>query len=71
MEHAYKNRLKKPVQGILQGNSVLTEEEVKEIRRIYKSHSKEFGMIPLAKKYNVSVSTINKCVGRRSYKNIK
>lgn len=71
MKHAYENRLKKPVQGALQGNSLLSEEEVKEIRRVYKSHSKEFGMIPLAKKYNVSVSTINKCVGRRSYKNIK
>ena len=71
MQHAYSNNLKEPVQGILQGNSVLTEKEVKEIREIYKSHSKEFGMIALAKKYNVSVSTINKCVGRRSYKNVK
>lgn len=71
MQHAYKLGLKKPVQGILQGNSVLTEKQVKEIRKIYKAHDKKFGMIPLAKKYNVSTSTIDKCVNRRSYKNIK
>lgn len=71
MKHAYNLGLKKPVQGTLQGSSVLTKEQVLEIRRIYKSHSKEFGMLPLAKEYGVSVSTINKCVGKRSYKNIK
>lgn len=71
MQHAYQHALKKPVRGVLQGNHVLTEEEVREIRRIYKGHDKKYGMIPLAKKYNVSISTINKCVGRRSYKNVK
>ena len=44
---------------------------VKEIRKIYKSHDKKYGMIPLAKKYNVSTSTIDKCVHYRSYKNVK
>lgn len=32
---------------------------------------KKYGMIPLAKKYNVSTSTIDKCVQYRSYKNVK
>lgn len=71
MQHAYKNGLKLPIRGMLQGRHVLTETQVKEIRRVYKGHDKKFGMFPLAKKYNVSVSTINKCVGRRSYKNVK
>ena len=71
MEHAYKLGLKQPVQGDLQGSSVLTEKEVKEIRKIYKAHDKKYGMIPLAKKYNVSTSTIDKCVHYRSYKNVK
>lgn len=71
MQHAYKHGLKKPVRGCLQGNHVLSEEEVKEIRSLYKGHSKEYGMNALAKIYNVSTSTIDKCVGYRSYKNIK
>lgn len=70
MQHAYKLGLKKPMQGTRQGNSVLTEEEVLYIRKYYKSHHKEFGMLALAKKFNVSVSAINKCVGKRSYKNV-
>lgn len=70
MQHAYKMGLKKPVQGCNNGNSLLSNKEVKMIRNIYKAHSKEFGMIALAKRFNVSVSTINKCVGKRSYKNV-
>lgn len=70
MEHAYKMGLKKPVDGTSNGNSVLTEHEVKEIRAAYKSHSKEYGMKALAKKYNVSEPTIMKCVRRATYKNV-
>ena len=70
MRHAYKLKLKKPADGVRNGNSVLSEEEVKYIRENYKPHSKEYGMIALAEKFNVSISTINKCVGRRSYKNV-
>lgn len=71
MEHAYKSGLKKPVRGTLQGNSVLTEEQVKEIRSSYKPHSKEFGMRALAKKYNVSEPCILRCVRKVTYKNIE
>lgn len=71
MQHAYANGLKKPVRGHLQGNHVLSEDEVREIRAIYKGHDKEFGMKPLAKKYNVSPSVIDKVVGKRSYKNVE
>lgn len=71
MEHAYRLGLKKPVSGVHHGSSALTEEQVKEIRRIYKGHSKEFGMKALAKKYNVSTATIDKCVRGITYKDIK
>ena len=71
MEHAYKLGLKEPVRGTNQGNSVLTEEQVKEIREIYKAHSKEFGMRALSKKYNVSEPCIFRCVKGKTYKNIK
>ncbi len=71
MQHAYANGLKKPVRGYLQGNHVLSEDEVREIRRIYKGHNKKFGMNALAKKYNVSPSVIDKCVRRKSYKNVE
>jgi hypothetical protein len=70
MQHAYKNHLKQPVRGTLQGRSVLTEEEVREIRRTYIPRSKEFGMRALAKKYNVSDSTIDKAVRNKSYRNV-
>lgn len=70
MQHAYKNGLKKPVRGYLQGNHVFSEEEVREIRRLYKPHSKEFGMRALARKYGVGEATIDKCVRRVTYRNI-
>lgn len=71
MNHAYELGLKQPVSGTLHGSSVLSESDVVEIRNIYKPHSKEFGMIALAKKYNVSPATIDRCVRKISYKNIK
>lgn len=71
MIHAYKHHLKQPMRGILQKRHSLTEVEVREIRRVYKSHSKEYGMMALARRYGVSISTINKCVGNRSYQNIE
>jgi predicted DNA binding protein len=70
MQHAYENGLKKPVRGCLQGNHVLSEDEVREIRSTYKAHDKQNGMRALAKRYGVSEPTIDKCVRRVSYKNI-
>lgn len=71
MTHAYKLGLKKRMQGVLNYNHILTEEQVREIRKIYKAHDKKYGMIPLAKRYGVSEPTINRVVHNRSYKNIK
>ena len=70
MQHAYLNGLKKPMSGTIHSKSLLTEEEVMYIRDNYRPHSKEFGMIALSEKFNVSISTINRCIGRRSYKNV-
>lgn len=71
MRHAYDLGLKKPMQGNMNYNHILTEQQVIEIRKSYKPHDKEFGMKALAKKYGVSEPTINRVVHNRSYKNIK
>lgn len=71
MVHAYKLGLKQRMQGELNYNHSLTDDQIREIREIYKAHSKEYGMIALAKKYGVSEATINRIVHNRSYKNVK
>lgn len=70
MQHAYRNGLKRPVRGCLQGRHVLTPDEVRSIRDEYKPHDKTHGMVALAKRYNVSQSVIDKCVRRKSYNDI-
>ena len=70
MAHAYKHHLKRPMRGVLQKKHSLTEEEVREIRRVYKSHSKEYGMIALAKKYSVSISTIINALGKEAIRTL-
>ena len=71
MEHAYNLGLKKPMEGVKSPVSKLTEGDVIEIRSRYKNHCKINCMIPLAKEFGVSQSTINKCVRRVTYRNIK
>jgi hypothetical protein len=44
--------------GSRNGNSKLTEEQVKEIRRIYKNHCRKNGARALANQYGVSASLI-------------
>jgi uncharacterized protein YehS (DUF1456 family) len=39
---------------------LLTDDEIREIHDMYKAHDKEFGMIALSKKYNVSCETIKR-----------
>lgn len=68
MQHAYKLGLKRPIEP---KNKKLTNEQVLEIRKIYKAHSKDYGMIALAKKYKVSEATIKRCVNNIYYKDIK
>lgn len=67
MKHAYKLGLKTPIK---EQNQVLTDEQALEIKRLYVPRSKEFGMIALAKKYNVSTCTIKRCATNKTYKNV-
>jgi hypothetical protein len=70
MKHAYRLGLKKPIRGTMHKMSILTEEDVKEIRRIYKGHDSEYGMKALAIRYGVSEAVINRVAHYRSYKNV-
>lgn len=63
MLHAYSHGLKKPVMS----RCVLSNKEAKEIKSLYKPRSKEFGMLALAKKYNVSPVTIKRCAKGKTY----
>lgn len=71
MQHAYRLGLKSPVRGCMQGRHVLEPDQVREIRRTYRAHDKEFGMRALARKYGVSESVIFKCVKRTCYQDIE
>ena len=71
MVHAYATGLKKPVKGCNHPSSTLTQEQVDEIRSLYKPHDKQFGMIALAKRFNVSEVTISRIVRNKSYINVK
>lgn len=66
MKHAYSMGLKKRVMSAC----ILSDEQVKEIRSIYIPKHKEYGMGALAKKYNVSNSTIDKLVRGKTYKHL-
>ena len=49
-------------------NAKLTAEEVREIRKIYKKGSKEYGAKPLSRKYGVSSTTIRHIVNGRKWR---
>ena len=66
----YAHGLKKPMRGVLQTRALLSENDVRVIRKIYKPHSKLFGARALAKKYGVKQLTIERCVAKRSYCNV-
>ena len=68
--HAYKNKLKIAQKGVENCNAALTEEQVREIRKLYKYRSKEYNTITLARKYGVNNSTIGDIVRFVTYKDI-
>jgi NUMOD4 motif/HNH endonuclease len=70
MQHAYDNRLKVSSAGSGNVHSKLTDEDVREIRKIYKRYSKEFGTVALAKRFNVTHRVINLIINNKSYKNV-
>lgn len=49
----------------------LTEDQVKEIRRVYVKGDKDFGVKPLARKYGVSSSAVRNIVKNRKWRHIK
>ena len=59
-QHAYKLGLKKPMNGVNHPSHKLSKEDVIWIRKHYKAHDKEYGMIPLSKKFGVSEVTIKR-----------
>jgi ribosomal protein S25 len=50
--------------------NILTEEQVKSIRKEHIKYSKIFGAVALSKKYNVSTSCIDDIVNYRSWKHL-
>lgn len=70
MLHAYKLGLKKPEDGIKNGNSRLSKEQILEIRKIYKPRDKEYNTIALGKIYGVCDTVIGDIVNFRTYKNV-
>lgn len=66
IQHALINGLKKS--GENNYLSVLTNEQVKWLRAVYKPYDKEFGAIPLARKFGVSEQTIRVAIRGKHYK---
>lgn len=68
IEHSIENDLRKF--GEERTDTKLTNEKVREIRRIYIEGDTQFGAPALGLKYGVSTSTIYNVIHRRSYKNV-
>lgn len=71
MIHAYKLGLKTSRIGSKNSNAKLTDEQVREIRKLYVPQSKEFGTVALGKKYGVTNRVIGLIVNGKAYKNVK
>jgi len=70
LDHAYRLGLKKAIRGVENGNSKLTAEQVKEIRKKYIPQSEQFGTVALAKKYGVTDATIGHIIRGETYKDV-
>ena len=68
--HAWRNGLIKSRTGTKNLHSKLTPEQVRYIRVSYKPHDENFSMVALARKFNVSKSTIYLVLARRTYKDV-
>lgn len=71
MIHAYGLGLKTSRVGSHNSNAKLTDEQVREIRKLYIPYSKEFGTVALAEKYGVTNRVIGLIVKNKAYKNAK
>lgn len=70
-KHAYRIGLEVQAKGEDDSSTKLTNEQVREIRRIYIFGDKEYGIRPLAKKYSVGRTTIKRVLDGKSYRNVK
>ena len=57
--------------GEKHGRAKLTDEQVQEIRKLYKPYNKEYGTVALAEKYGVTNRVIGLIVNNKAYKNVK
>lgn len=62
-KHAIENGLSHEI-----NSNKLTENDVREIRKIYIPNSRKYSCEKLAKKYNVSRSTIERCVNKKTWR---
>lgn len=70
MVHAYKLGLKPRMDGYKNKRSLLTAEQVREIRSRYKRGCKVNGMKALAEEFGISFVTCDKVIRKVSYKNV-
>jgi hypothetical protein len=68
-KHSYANGLKQ-INGELHPRSILTEKDVRQIRKRYVKNSREYGTGALAKEYKVSRDAIYDVVTNRSWKGV-
>lgn len=69
-QHAVKNKLLKVI-GSENPMAKLTENEVREIRRLYKENKRKYTIKVLAEKYNVSFQNIYNIVSNKKWKHVK
>jgi hypothetical protein len=69
--HAKENNLLKFSDGETNGQSVLTEEEVKYIRKMYIPFDRKYGMRALSRKFNVHHATIERICNNITWNKIK
>lgn len=70
-KHAYNTGLERKMLGEKHHNHKLTEEEVRYIKLKYQKRHREFGAIPLSKKFNVDRTTITDIVNGKTWREVQ
>ena len=70
IKHAFRIGRKKSKHGVENTLAKLTEDQVREICRIFVPYSHKYGIRALARKYGVAINTITKVIRGMSYKNV-
>ena len=69
-QHAYDNNLSHAVCGEKHYSSKFTQDEIREIRRLYKTNKPEYSQANLARKYGVGPTTMHDIVHNKRYKEV-